>query len=162
MKYKTDFTIRPANGKYLLPLDVAGKIADGEECCVIAHEQHVCAIHEGGYFRMSGSRYPLEGVTEATPIPAEDQWPKGCDWATDDWEDRGIYPPKPVQPAVLIVTLPDGRELEVESPFTDETPPNEAWQAQNWYNFSLNRFAINASYLYGVKPSAVRWAWQEK
>jgi hypothetical protein len=160
MKYKTTFTIRPSKGKYLLPLDVAGKIADGEECCVIAHEQYVCAIHEGGYFRISGSRYPLKGVTEATPIPAEDQWPKGCDWSTDDWEDRGIYPPKPVQPAVLIVTLPDGREIEVESPFTDETPEEESPQED--YGYELNRFSMHVRKAYKVERSAVRWAWQEK
>jgi hypothetical protein len=161
MKYKTTFTIRPSKGKYLLPLDVAGKIADGEECCVITDKgERLCAFHQGSEFTRVALHARILNVTEATPIPAEDQWPKGCDWSTDDWEDRGIYPPKPVQPAVLIVTLPDGREIEVEAPFTDETPEGDF--PQEHYQWQIETFRMFTRFAYQVDHSAVRWAWQEK
>jgi hypothetical protein len=165
MSYKTTFTITPASGPYLMPFDIIGKIADGEECCVINHNgATLCAIHRGGEFTRPGNASRVMNVKEATPIPAEDQWPKGCDWSTDDWEDRGIYPPRPVQQAVLIVTMPDGTSFEVVAPFTDETPQSD--EAQINYQVNLDTFErhIRNAYQYSHYPYVLpsiktRWAW---
>lgn len=172
-KYIKDFTIKPAKVPFLQSSDVIGKIADGQECCVITDDgKQMCAIHNGGYFTRTGNNARVMNVTEATPIPAESTWPTGSDWSTDDWEDRGIYPPRPVQPAVLIVELSDGRTFEVVAPFTDETP--EGKQEQKDYQDDLDLFEANARHLYRyatlpnnptdpkITVSAIYWAWQEK
>lgn len=171
--YIKDFTIRPAEGPFLQPSDIIGKIADGRECCVINHNgSMLCAIHNGGYFTRTGNNVRVMNVTEATPIAPESQWPTGSDWSTDDWEEHGIYPPRPVQPAVLIVELSDGRTFEVVAPFTDETPNGK--QEQKDYQDDLDLFESNSRHLYRYatlpnKPtdkkitvSAIYWAWQEK
>ena len=50
-KYIKDFTIKPAKVPFLQSSDVIGKIADGQECCVITDDgKQMCAIHNGGYF----------------------------------------------------------------------------------------------------------------
>jgi hypothetical protein len=153
MSYKTTFTITPASGPYLMPFDIIGKIADGEECCVVNHNgATLCAIHRGGEFTRPGSAARVMNVKEATPIPPESQWPAGCDWSTDDWEERRIYPPRPVQPAVLIVELSDGRKFEVVAPFTDEEDQEK-----------LNEFVkyIDVAYWRAAEDRKLktRWAW---
>jgi hypothetical protein len=165
MSYKTTFTITAKPDRFLEPFQLLGKIAEGEECCIItAYEERVCAIHEGGYFTAPGSRYAIGYIIEATPIPAESTWPTGCDWSTDDWEDRGIYPPRPVQQAALIVTMPDGKAFEVIAPFTDETPQSD--EAQINYQVNLETFErhIRNAYQYSHYPYVLptiktRWAW---
>ena len=172
--YKKSFTIRPAKGQYLTAWDCSTILQDGQECCVKAgtFSNPVCAFYRGGSFFAIGAKKALAGVTEATPIAPERQWPTGSDWSTDDWEDRGIYPPRPVQPAVLIVELSDGRTFEVVAPFTDETP--EGKQEQKDYQDDLDLFEANARHLYRyatlpnnptdkkITVSAIYWAWQEK
>lgn len=172
--YKKYFTIKPPTERpFLRPSDVLGKIADGQECCVINSDgDELCAIHNGGYFTRVANSARILIVTEATPIAPESQWPAGSDWSTSDWEDLGIYPPRPVQPAVLIVELSDGRTFEVVAPFTDETPKGK--QEQKDYQDDLDLFEANARHLYRYatlpnKPtdkkitvSAIYWAWQEK
>jgi len=173
MSYKKDFTIRPVDSQYLTPWDCSAILQNGQECCVINHNgSMLCAIHDGGYFTCNGNNARVMNITEATPIPAESTWPAGSDWSTDDWEDLGIYPPRPVQPAVLIVELSDGRMFEVVAPFTDETPKGK--QEQKDYQDDLDLFESNARRLYRYatlpnKPtdkkitvSAIYWAWQEK
>jgi len=106
MSYKTNFTITPPcewmKSAYLRPVDVIGKIDDGHRCCVISRGDFWIAKHKGGSFFSSGLSKRLPAVTEATPIPTESQWPKGCEWSEDDWTERGIHPPRPVQDAILI------------------------------------------------------------
>jgi len=167
-KYIKDFTIKPAKVPFLQSSDVIGKIADGQECCVITDDgKQMCAIHNGGYFTRTGNNARVMNVTEATPIPAESTWPTGSDWSTDDWEDRGTYPPRPIQPAVLIVTMPDGQEFEVVAPFTDETPETD--EAQINYQVNLETFErhIRNAYQYSHYPYVLpniktRWAWHSK
>ena len=168
--YIKDFTIKPSKYPNLFAGDVLGKIADDTECCVITSDgEKICAIYNGGYFAVNArSLY----VTEATPIAPESQWPTGSDWSTDDWEEHGIYPPRPVQPAVLIVELSDGRTFEVVAPFTDETPNGK--QEQKDYQDDLDLFESNSRHLYRfatlpnnptdkkITVSAIYWAWQEK
>jgi len=71
-----------------------------------------------------------------------------------------------VQPAVMIVTMADGKEFEVIAPFTDETPKHEA--AQINYQVRLETFErhIRNAYQYSKYPHVTplvktRWAWQE-
>jgi hypothetical protein len=171
--YIKDFTIRPAEGPFMQSSDVLGKIANNQECCVITSDRkQVFAVHYGGYFTRLASNARILNVTEATPIAPESQWPTGSDWSTTDWEEHGIYPPRPVQPAVLIVELSDGRTFEVVAPFTDETPNGK--QEQKDYQDDLDLFESNSRHLYRYatlpnKPtdkkitvSAIYWAWQEK
>ena len=166
--YIKDFTIRPAEGLFLQPSDIIGKIADGRECCVINHNGSMLrAIHDGGYFTCNGNNARVMNITEATPIPAESTWPTGSDWSMDDWEERGIYPPQPVQPAVLIVTMPDGKEFEVLAPFTDETPETDGAQINYQVNLETFERHIRNAYQYSHYPYVLpniktRWAWQEK
>ena len=169
--YKKQFTIRPAQGPFLQPFDLAGKIADGQECCVINHNgSMLCAIHINGYFTRVANRARVLNVTEATPIAPERQWPTGSDWSTDDWEDRGIYPPRPVQPAVLIVELSDGRTFEIPSPYTDETPVGEKEQKEYQDDLADYEARLGRAWFYGTLPQkasdksvkvTTRWAWQE-
>lgn len=72
-----------------------------------------------------------------------------------------------MQPAVLIVTMPDGKEFEVLAPFTDETPETD--EAQINYQVKLETFErhIRNAYQYSnypfvTPPVTTRWAWQEK
>ena len=166
--YKKDFTIRPADGKYLNPWDCS-TLQDGQECCVKAgtFSNPVCAFYRGGSFFAVGNGDQLFGVTEATPIAPESQWPTGRIWSTEDWEEMAIYPPQPVQQAVFIVTMPDGKEFEVLAPFTDETPETD--EAQINYQVNLETFErhIRNAYQYSHYPYVLpniktRWAWQEK
>jgi hypothetical protein len=166
--YKKDFTIKPSKYHNLFAGDVLGKIADDTECCVITSDgEKICAIYNGGYFAVNArSLY----VTEATPIAPESQWPTGSDWSTDDWEDRGIYPPRPVQPAVLIVELSDGRTFEIPSPYTDETPVGEKEQKEYQDDLADYEARLGRAWFYGTLPQkasdksvkvTTRWAWQE-
>jgi len=169
MSYQTTFTIKPPTVReFLHPSDVIGKIADGKECCVKAgtFSNCICAFHRGGYFFTIGSTHgdKLFGVIEATPIPPESQWPAGCDWSTDDWEDRGIYPPLPVQQAALIVTMPDGTAFEVVAPFTDATPQSDEAQICHQVNLDTFERHIRNAYQYSHYPYVLptiktRWAW---
>ena len=173
--YKKDFTIRPAEGKYLNPWDCS-TLQNGQECCIVLANpydestRNVVATYGGGGFYRNTDTPRYGCVTEATPIAPESQWPAGSDWSTDNWEDRGIYPPRPIQPAVLIVQLSDGRTFEVVAPFTDETP--EGKQEQKDYQDDLDLFQSNTRRLYRYatlpnKPTdkkitvSVHWAWQE-
>ncbi len=170
-KYIKDFTIKPAKVPFLQSSDVIGKIADGQECCVITDDgKQMCAIHNGGYFTRTGNNARVMNVTEATPIPAESTWPTGSDWSTDDWEDLGIYPPRPVQPAVLIVELSDGRTFEIPSPYTDETPVGEKEQKEYQDDLADYEARLGRAWFYGTLPQkasdksvkvTTRWAWQE-
>ncbi len=170
-KYIKDFTIKPAKVPFLQSSDVIGKIADGQECCVITDDgKQMCAIHNGGYFTRTGNNARVMNVTEATPIPAESTWPTGSDWSTDDWEERGIYPPRPVQPAVLIVELSDGRTFEIPSPYTDETPVGEKEQKEYQDDLADYEARLGRAWFYGTLPQkasdksvkvTTRWAWQE-
>lgn len=168
-KYIKDFTIKPPIERpFLHPSDLVGKIADGQECCVINSDgDELCAIHNGGYFTRVANSARVLNVTEATPIAPENQWPAAAVWSTSDWEDLGIYPPRPVQQAILIVTMPDGTEFEVSAPFTDETPKAES--AQINYHVRLETFErhIRNAYQYSHYPKVIptiqtRWAWQDK
>lgn len=163
MIYVKDFTIRPKQGQFLLPLDIAGKLFEREKCCVKSgvFSNPVVAFHRGGYFFISGSIKPLSGVSEATPIPPQSMWPAGCDWAEDDWTERGIYPPRPVQDAVLLVTMPNGRIYEVTMPFTDERPGDDADERERYlYEFKLALNVMRVKRIYGVERSAIKWAWE--
>lgn len=170
--YKKDFTIRPAEGKYLNPWDCSTILQDGQECCVKAgtFSNPVCAFYRGGGFFAVGNGDQLFGVTEATPIPHSDLWPDNADWSTDDWEERGIYPPRPVQPAVLIVELSDGRTFEIPSPYTDETPVGEKEQKEYQDDLADYEARLGRAWFYGTLPQkasdksvkvTTRWAWQE-
>ncbi len=177
MSYRKDFTIKPES-KYLSPWDCSAILQDGQECCIVLANpydestRNVVATYRGGGFYRNTDTPRYGCVTEATPIAPESQWPTGSDWSTDDWEDRGIYPPRPVQPAVMIVELSDGRTFEVVAPFTDETP--EGKQEQKDYQDDLDLFESNTRNLYRYatlpnKPtdkkitvSAIYWAWQKK
>lgn len=169
MSYQTTFTVTPKEGEFLKPFDIVGKIADGQECCVYqgALTTPVIATHKGGYFYVEGAEKPLHKVTEATPIPDEGQWPAGCKWTEADWEELGIYPPRPVQSAVLIVTMNDGRTFEVTAPFTDETPEKEEDQVEHQRDMDIFAALIKKAYRlaspllkdYQQAPTT-RWAWQ--
>lgn len=165
MSYKTNFTITPPcewmKSAYLRPVDVIGKIDDGHRCCVISRGDFWIAKHKGGSFFSSGLSKRLPAVTEATPIPTESQWPKGCEWSEDDWTERGIHPPRPVQDAILIVTMPNGRIYEVTMPFTDERPGVDADERERYlHEFKLALQVMRVKRIYGVERSAIRWAWE--
>jgi hypothetical protein len=170
--YKKDFTIRPADGKYLNPWDCS-TMQDGQECCIVLANpydespRNVVATYRGGGFYRNTDTPRWGCVTEATPIAPESQWPTGRIWSTEDWEEMAIYPPQPVQQAVFIVTMPDGKEFEVLAPFTDETPETD--EAQINYQVKLETFErhIRNAYQYSNYPYVLpniktRWAWQEK
>jgi hypothetical protein len=100
------------------------------------------------------------------PYHTKDLWPDNADWSTDDWEERGIYPPRPVQPAVLVVELYDGRTFEVVAPFTDEPPETDGAQINYQVNLETFERHIRNAYQYSHYPYVLpniktRWAWQE-
>lgn len=172
-KYIKDFTIKPPIERpFLHPSDLVGKIADGQECCVINSDgDELCAIHNGGYFTRVANSARVLNITEATPIAPESQWPTGRVWSTSDWEEMAIYPPRPFQPAVLIVELSDGRTFEIPSPYTDETPGGEKEQKEYQDDLADYEARLGKAWFYGTLPKkasdkpvkvTTRWAWQEK
>ncbi len=161
MSYKKSFTIIPRESAYLCPMDLIGKIADGQRCCIISSGDLWIAIHSGGYFYASGLNHSLPRVKEVTPIPLEGEYPAGSKWTEEDWTERGIYPPRPVQDAVLLVRMPNGRIYEVTMPFTDDSPGDDADERERYlYEFKLALNVMRVKRIYGVERSAIKWAWE--